>query len=112
MAHVIGIKGGGYATIFSLEDLLGLVETHMGTEVCDTFGEMLSDKYADDAEWETIEAEHRRELDEIRGHYHNVILSLRNESEQLAELIRAPRLDRKKISSLAGRIGIITWREL
>ena len=61
---------------------------------------------------ELIEEEHRKELDGIRDHYHNVISEIHEESKQLSDLIRAVKLDRKAISSCAGRIGTITWRVL
>jgi hypothetical protein len=41
-----------------------------------------------------------------------VIVDIRDQAEMLSELIRAQRLNRSAISSCAGRIGTITWREL
>lgn len=112
MAHVITINGGGTETVFSLEDLMELVDEHLGMDARRALEEMLSDTYADEQEWEAIEEEHKKELDEIREHYHSVILELREQSEILANLISAELLDRGAISNCAGKIGTITWREL
>jgi hypothetical protein len=38
--------------------------------------------------------------------------SLRAESEKIACLIREKEIDRKQLSTAAGRIGTITWREV
>ena len=38
--------------------------------------------------------------------------SLRAESEKIACLIREKEIDRMQLSTAAGRIGTITWREV
>lgn len=112
MAHVISLKDGSIETVFGLEDLMELVDTHLGMDARRALEETLSETYADEQEWEAIEEEHKQELDEIREHYRGVISELREQSEILANLISAERLDRKAISNCAGKIGTITWREL
>lgn len=107
MPHTIEVKDCGYETALGLRDMMRLIDDRMGPEFRSALEEMISEEHSDE-----MEEDHQRELDQIRDYYHGVILELREESEQLAELIRAPRLDRKKISSAAGRIGIITRREL
>jgi hypothetical protein len=92
--------------------MMELTGEHMGEEFREVLQEMLADTYAAQSEWAAIEEEHQKELDGIREHCHNVIIEIHEESKQLAELIRAQRLDRRAISSCAGRIGTITWREL
>ena len=48
----------------------------------------------------------------VRSHHREVMHSLREESEKIACLIRERDIDRKALSTAAGRIGTITWREL
>ena len=52
------------------------------------------------------------EVKGIRDHHHEVMNSLREESEKIACLIRERDIDRKALSTAAGKIGTITWREL
>ena len=111
MAHVIEMKGKA-AVVFGLKDLMELIDQHMGMEFRTTLEETLTETYASEFEWAQIEREHRTELDEIREHYHNVIRDIRDQSEELAELIREKRLNRNAISRCAGKIGTLTWREL
>ena len=99
-------------TVFCLRDMIELIDENMGQEFRGTLQEMLSETYAKESEWAVIEEEHRKELDEIREHYHSVISEIHEESKQLSDLIRAAKLDRKSISACAGRIGTITWRAL
>lgn len=111
MAQVIEVKGKA-AVVLGLKDLMELIDQHMGMEFRTAMEEMLSETYASEYEWAKIEREHRSELDEIREHYHNVIRDIRDQSEELAGLIREKSLNRNAISKCAGKIGTLTWREL
>lgn len=111
MVYTVDINGE-VKTVFCLKDMMELTSEHMGEEFREVLTEMLADTYAAESEWAAIEEEHQKELDGIREHYSGVITEIHEESKQLAELIRAQRLDRRAISSCAGRIGTITWREL
>ena len=111
MVYTVEINGKVY-TVFSLRDMMELIDECMGNEFRTILEEMLSETYAKESEWAVIEEEHRKQLDEIREHYHDVISEIHEESKQLSDLIRAQRLDRSAISHLAGRIGTITWRAL
>ncbi len=117
MPEIVEIKCGadsskGYEPVVSLEDLLYLIDRHMGREFCKCLEEMLSEKYAEDSERIALEEQMSRELDQIRDYYHSVLCDLRELSEELAGLIQAARLDRRKISTVAGEIGRKTWEEL
>lgn len=111
MVYTVEINGKVY-TVFSLRDMMGLIDECMGNEFRTILEEMLSETYAKESEWAVIEEEHRKELEAIREHYHGVIVDIRDQAEMLSGLIRAQRLNRSAISSCAGRIGTITWREL
>ena len=109
MVYAVEINGEVY-TVLGIKDMMELIGQYMGAEFRTALQEMLSETYAKESEWAVIEEEHRKELDEIREHYHKVISEIHEESKQLSDLIRAQRLDRSAISSCAGRIGTITWR--
>ena len=109
MVYTVEINGKVY-TVFSLRDMMELIDECIGNEFRTILEEMLSETYAKESEWAVIEEEHRKELDEFREHYHKVISEIHEESKQLSDLIRAQRLDRSAISNCAGRIGTITWR--
>ena len=111
MAQVIEVKGKA-AVVLGLKGLMELIDQHMGMEFQTALEETLSETYASEYEWAEIEREHRTELDEIREHYHNVIRDIRDQSEELAGLIREKHLNRTAISKCAGKIGTLTWREL
>ena len=111
MAYTIEINEE-VKTVFCLRDMLELIDQHLGMEFRIALEEMLSETYAKESEWAVIEEEHRKQLDEIREHYHDVISEIHEESKQLSDLIRTQRLDRSAISRCAGRIGTITWRAL
>ena len=52
-----------------------------------------------------------KEADSLREHHREVMAELRKESEIIAGLIRKKEIDRKALSTAAGNIGSITWRE-
>ena len=53
-----------------------------------------------------------KEADSLRVHHKDVMAQLRQQSETIAGLIREKNIDRKALSTAAGQIGCITWREL
>ncbi len=107
MAAMINIHGDN-EIIFDFEDLLQIIGMYMGNETRKCLEEMISEKYA-----ETIELEqYEREVEEIREYYTGILRDLRELSEELAELITEVRLDRRKISGVAGEIGRITWEHI
>ena len=108
MANVIQLKTGQCETIFDLEDLLRLVEQHMGDETRRLLEELTAPP-DDNAEYiEQLEQENR----ELRDHHHAVMRELRTLSETEAQLIQEREIDRRALSTVAGKIGTITWREI
>ena len=108
MANVIQLKSGQIETVFDLEDLLRLVEEHMGDET----RRLLEDFTAppeDQTEYiDYLETENRQ----LRDHHHEVMMELRSLSETEARLIQEKDIDRKALSTAVGKIGTITWREI
>ena len=108
MANVIWLKSGQCETVFDLEDLLRLVDTHMGDETRRLLEELTAPP-ADNSEYiEELEQENR----ELRAHHHAVMRELRTLSETEARLIQEREIDRQALSTVVGKIGTITWREI
>ena len=108
MANVIRLKSGQCETVFDLEDLLRLVDTHMGDETRRLLEELTAPP-ADNSEYiEELEQENR----ELRGHHRAVMRELRTLSETEARLIQEREIDRQALSTAVGKIGTITWREI
>ena len=100
MADVLELSDGSIHTVFDIRDVMELIDTHVGSEVRRWLEEYLTEDddlgdYVSDLEKEV-----------------EVMHSLREESEKIACLIRERDIDRKALSTAAGRIGTITWREL
>lgn len=108
MANVIQLKSGETETVFDLNDLLYLVEEHMGSDA----RRLLEDFTApedDAAEYiDSLEKENKR----LRDHHHEVMEDLRAQSETIVRLIQKPEIDRSALSTVAGIIGKTTWREI
>lgn len=108
MSSVIQLKSGKIETVFDLEDLLRLVEQHMGDDTRRLLEELTAPE-DDAAEYiADLEKENRR----LRDHHHEVMTELRSLSETEARLIQEKEIDRKVLSAVAGKIGTITWREV
>ena len=108
MANVIWLKSGQTETVFDLEDLLRLVEEHMGDETRRLLEELTA---PEDDDTEYI-ADLEKEIQKLRDHHHEVMTELRSLSETEARLIQEKEIDRKTLSTIAGKIGTITWREI
>lgn len=112
MAHVITTKDGKNHTLFDERDLFWLVEEYAGDEARRWLEDYFSDwEYEHSEDAEAIE-ELEAELKGAKEHHKDVIRELREQSEIIAGLIREKKIDRGKLSTAAGKIGTITWREL
>lgn len=108
MANVIRLKSGETETVFDLNDLLYLVEEHMGSDTRHLLEDFTAPDY-DTAEYiDSLEKENKR----LRDHHHEVMEDLRAQSETIARLIQKPEIDRSALSTVAGIIGRTTWREI
>ncbi len=112
MADVITTKDGRNHTLFDERDLFWLIEEYAGDEARRWLEDYFSDwecEHSNDAE---VIEELESELKAAKEHHKDVIRQLREQSEIIAGLIREKDIDRGKLSTAAGKIGTITWREL
>ena len=108
MAEVLQLSDGSIHTVNDIKDMLELIDAHLGYEVCRWLEEYLTED--DDLGGYVSDLE--KEVEGVRAHHREVMSSLRGESEKIACLIREKEIDRKQLSTAAGRIGTITWREM
>lgn len=108
MADVLELSDGSIHTVFDIRDVMELIDTHVGSEVRRWLEEYMTE---DDDLGDYVSAL-EAEVKGVRSHHREIMHSLREESEKIACLIRERDIDRKALSTAAGRIGTITWREL
>ena len=108
MAEVLQLSDGSIHTVFDIKDMMELIDTHLGYEARRWLEEYLTE----DDDLGDYVSDLEAEVKGIRDHHHEVMNSLREESEKIACLIRERDIDRKALSTAAGKIGTITWREL
>ena len=102
MPHVLEIKGGELLTPFNVFDVMDAVEDYMGTAIRQYLEEYL-EGVESDAEEITD--------DEIADHYKQVLLNIRDETEEVLRLIEKPRMDRKAIRETLNLIVKMIGRE-
>ena len=107
MADVIRLADGSIHTVFDLRDMMELVDTHLGDDARRWLEDHLSE--SDDQEYI---ADLEDEIKRLKEHRREVMAALRDASEKIATLIREKDIDRKTLSTTAGKISSITWREL
>lgn len=107
MAHIVTLKSGGYETLLSLRDAYEIVEQHLGSDFREALEELTDDAYHL-SDYTELEEAYEYE----RKHYREVMKKLWEQSEVIAELIRLDPIDRAGLSSAAGEIGVLTWKEL
>lgn len=108
MADVIQLSDGSVHTLFDERDALDLIDSRMGMEMRKCVEDWMSEGDDDAAYIEDLE----KEAEGLRVHHKEVMAELRQQSEIIAGLIREKEIDRRALSSAAGAIGSITWREL
>lgn len=107
MADTLLFLDGSVQTVFSIDDFLQLVDEYMGMDA----RRYLENKLGDSEEaWSYVEDVEKR-YDVCRSRHKETIKEIRDEAEMLSKLISEKDLDRREISNVCGRIGIITWRE-
>ena len=107
MANVITLPDGRNETIFDEQDFMELVERYMGSDAQHWLEDWLAERDGDSGYIDSLE----KETDSLRAHHREVMTELRKESETIAGLIREKEIDRRALSTAAGNIGCITWRE-
>ena len=108
MAHTVELADGSIHLISSERDMLDLVDEQMGYEARAALEEILSEHDLDADYIEELE----NDVKGLREHHKEVMEELRKLSEEIAGLISEKDIDRKKLSAVAGEIGILTWREM
>lgn len=107
MVNVITLPDGRNETIFDERDFMDLVDGYMGCEARRWLEDCLAERDGDSDYIDDLE----KETDSLRTHHKEVMDELRQQSETIARLIREKEIDRKALSTAAGNIGCITWRE-
>ena len=108
MADVIQLSDGSVHTLFDERDALDLIDSRIGMEMRKWLEDWMSESDDDAAYIDDLE----KEAEGLRAHHKEVMQELRRQSETIAGLIREKEIDRRALSSAAGAIGSITWREL
>lgn len=108
MAEVLQLSDGSNHTIFDIRDMMELIDAHLGYEA----RRWLEEYLAEDDDLGDYVLDLEKEVEGVRSHHQEVMHSLCEESEKIACLIRERDIDRKALSTAAGKIGTITWREL
>ena len=102
MPHVLEIKGGELLTPINVFDVMDAVEDYMGTDIRQYLEEYLEDVESDSEEITD---------DEISDHYKQVLLNIRDETEEALKLLEKPRMDRKAIRNTLNLIVKMIGRE-
>lgn len=110
MVSLLELTNGRYEIVMDIDDFLEIVDDMMGREARVWLSSYLDQTYMSDHEYEMVMEECEKEVKNVHEHYRNILKDLRELSEQLAVLIRAQHPDRRKISAVAGKIGMLTWR--
>jgi hypothetical protein len=108
MADVIQLSDGSVHTVFNDRDALELIEAYMGGEI----QRWLEDRLSDDEDAADYIDDLEKEADRLRAHHKEVMAEVRQHSEAIAALIREKDIDRRTLSTEAGAIGCVTWREM
>ena len=102
MPHVLEIKGGELLTPLKVFDVLEAVEDYMGTDIRQYLEEYLEDAQSDAAELTD---------DEITDHYKQILMNIKDETEETLKLTEKPRMDRRAIQDALNLIVKMIGRE-
>lgn len=109
---VIKMPDGAREVIGGPRDMYDLMDRYMGEDAAKWWKEYLHEHYLEDNKRAKVEDDMYKTLEITRERYRNVLLDIKEDAAELAIRIREPKLDRRKISTLAGRIGGAISRNL
>lgn len=112
MGNLISLKEGTLATVLSGEDILALIETHMGQEMKETVVEWINEMELEHADDDECIHELNEMISEDHKHYKETMEKIHMESEKLSSLISEKVLDRRAISNTVGAISVLANREV
>ena len=110
--EVIIIPDGAREVIGGPRDMYDLMDRYMGEDAAKWWKEYIHANYMDDNERAKVENDTVSYTEQVEEKYQNILRDLRELSEELAVEIVQPRLDRYKVSTIAGKIGTEIWRHL
>lgn len=111
MGTIIKLKDGSLETIFNEEDLIRLIEEHMGREMKEAVIQWVNEVELAHGDDEECIHELNELISEDRAHHKEVMKEMDEVSAVLATLIAEPAQDRKAISEVAGKLRKIIRRE-
>ena len=107
---VIITPDGERHIIGQFRDLADVVESYTGEDARNRLTEYIQDlRYSIR---EKLDVEENTRVEGVEEYYRSVLKELRELSEELATEIVQPRLNRSKISTIAGSIGTIIYRNM
>lgn len=112
MGSLITLKDGTIATGLSGEDLLYLIETHMGQEMKEAVVEWMNEIDLQHADDEECIHELNELISEDHAHHKQVMEGLRSEADALSDLICQKDPDRRAISEITGKMRGIIGKEI
>lgn len=112
MGNLISLKDGTLATVLSGEDLLDLIETHMGQEMKEAVVEWVNELDLEHADDEECIHELNEMISEDHKHYKETMEKIHMESDKLSSLISEKELDRRAISNTVGTINLLANKEV
>ncbi len=112
MGQIIELKDGTEETVMRLEDMLDLIEDHMGSDFRYALEDYYSEKYEDTEELEQIIKENETVIELLGESHKKIMAELSDEVSKLSGLIQVKDLDRGAISNTLGAISGITWKEV
>lgn len=112
MGNLISLKDGTLATVLSGEDLLDLIETHMGQEMKEAVVKWINEMELEHADDDECIHELNEMIGEDHKWYKETMEKIHTESEKLSSLISEKELDRRAISNTVGAISVLAYREV
>ena len=112
MGNLISLKDGTLATVLSGEDLLDLIETHMGLEMKEAVVEWINEMELEHVDDDECIHELNEMISEDHKHYKETMEKIHEVSEKLNGLISEKELDRRAISNTVGAISALAYKEV
>lgn len=111
-SHTITLRDGHNVTLFSMKDILEVIDMYCGFDMRNLVRDGIRDLEAENEDLEMQNKDYARTLECNNEEERELLQSIRDETEALLDEMSAPRMNRRKIQRITKTIFRIVNAEL
>jgi len=110
--HVLSTPDKRQWIIGEMKDALDVIGRYAGWEIREYVEQNIKDYDALESDFDQTIENYDKEEEEMKEHFSSVLQDIREMVDETTELLRAPRIDKRKVSEKINDISRKCWQEM